>query len=673
MHCAEWKEEYKITCEDHGANAGLSVKERLALLQNNNNSNSNNNHNANKPANAAVKPVTPKPSPTEAKPPGIAGFKPVTPSKPVAPSVHKPGAHPDKPVLPPDKPATAAKPLSPNKPLPASKPAFANKPSPAMKPSTAATGKAGVEEAGWPKLRRVGGEKGTPPASQQSAPPARETGGDGETPVVLNSSHGTGESSVMSAEIWEQKPTSVVTPLKHVSVQERLAALRRKSSEAESVEMKPKPSSTLRSSSTLKTSSVFPPSPVSSGALNGQLSDSSEPKPETPGVRRSDIAKSLTHAADRFLLRSKTTTDTAAATSTADSSEEKTQRSSHLFQRRSDGKKFRKLDDTVLVSSQPAPAKPSRMDNVDLKPFLQAYASAKEDKLEVDAGQSRSGAEGAEGEMEEMCVEAESSSVTIRGRKGSVKKATASRVSLIPEFTEEEEQQELYTDGTSGSTPLDPLEPEVTYDDCESALETPKQSEPPLEEPDEIYEPLEGEIPEEHHPVVPETIPPPLPSPNTPEINRDREKDKENKEKEEAARKKAKDEANKKEEKERRKKEEELKKMRRKFGLNEGDEKVGDGVAKSSASGGVFSKDLGVTRGETIAILRMDGNPAGKWLVQNEHGKIGFVNSNNIEISTPTIRHLMEGVKHETGASEEPEEMYEVLPEGEMDEIYEEL
>ena len=42
---------------------------------------------------------------------------------------------------------------------------------------------------------------------------------------------------------------------------------------------------------------------------------------------------------------------------------------------------------------------------------------------------------------------------------------------------------------------------------------------------------------------------------------------------------------------------------------------------KSNAGAGLFTKDLAVTKGEIIAILRMDNNPAGKWLVQNDQGK----------------------------------------------------
>ena len=55
--------------------------------------------------------------------------------------------------------------------------------------------------------------------------------------------------------------------------------------------------------------------------------------------------------------------------------------------------------------------------------------------------------------------------------------------------------------------------------------------------------------------------------------------------------------------------------------LNDADEKVGDGVVKSNAGASLLSKDLSVTKGEIIAILRMDHNPVGKWLVQNDQGK----------------------------------------------------
>ncbi|XP_076462173.1 uncharacterized protein LOC143294672 [Babylonia areolata] len=682
------------------AGTGLTVKERLALLNSNSNTTpaNNNNNNNNKPAGSPVKPalnVTPKPKPGEAAKPGVvAGFKPVTPGKPVTTGA------PTKPEVVPGSKADTPKTPDHSRPALATKPAAGPKPFTSTSTTSTTPTKPGVgaEDASkangpgaplFPKLRPVGG---TPTPSSSS--PSQEAGGEGGkaagpvTQAVVNGTSGgsSGGSSSQSPDLTPgEKRGSIITPLKPVSVQERLAALRQKSYDAENAELyrpkhhdslSPTPKSTT--TTTTKTSPTFPSSHTASVNEAHHQDSAAEPKPGgLPGIKRSDIAKSLTHAADRRLRGQTATTTTptsssASAAGTDASEKQQSKRSSHVYQRR-DGKKFRKVDLAKVTPSSPAaPPKPKRLDTVDLKPFLKAYATAKEEKLKADGEGGSSG--GGEGDMEEQYVEAESTTVAVRGRKGSTKRATSARVSVmeIPEYTEEEEEAELYMDGSSGGPP--PPEPEETYDDCESGIAQPEKQEAPLEDPDEIYEPLDDQPLEDFETVEAEPPPPPLPSPNTPE--RARERDKENKEKEEAARRrdKAREEAIKtKEEKERKKKEEELKKMRRKFGLTDTDEKVGDGVVKNNAGGGgLFSKDLAVLKGESIAILRMDGNPAGKWLVQNEQGKIGFVSSNNIEISTPTIKNLMAGIKHETPPSE-PEDTYEDLPEGDMDEIYEEV
>lgn len=46
---------------------------------------------------------------------------------------------------------------------------------------------------------------------------------------------------------------------------------------------------------------------------------------------------------------------------------------------------------------------------------------------------------------------------------------------------------------------------------------------------------------------------------------------------------------------------------------------IDDGLVKWDSRGG--KGDLPVKKGETVLILRMEGNPSGKWLVKNEKGK----------------------------------------------------
>lgn len=53
--------------------------------------------------------------------------------------------------------------------------------------------------------------------------------------------------------------------------------------------------------------------------------------------------------------------------------------------------------------------------------------------------------------------------------------------------------------------------------------------------------------------------------------------------------------------------------------LDDKNEKLGDGIVINNSSG--WMKDLNVNKGEIVSILRMHGNPTGKWLVQNMYGK----------------------------------------------------
>ena len=95
------------------------------------------------------------------------------------------------------------------------------------------------------------------------------------------------------------------------------------------------------------------------------------PKMDSPPIKPSDIAKSVTSAADRVLRR------------TQGQGAGGERKSCELSLRNSDGKKFRKVEAASVISSAPAPVKPSRIDNVDLTTFVKAYAAAKEKKLSM--------------------------------------------------------------------------------------------------------------------------------------------------------------------------------------------------------------------------------------------------------------------------------------------------
>lgn len=611
------------------ADAGLSIKERLAMLQANN------------------------------KNPQLCG-----PMKAAPPGPHKTS-------VPINKPTPAEQNNKPNGP------ATPAKPFGALKPSKPATNDAGDAKEDTPqlafKLRPSGAQvdgKGVTPVTPNNlnasntggtgiASPAsakfNSPAGTGGTPAVAkkpNDSHvtplvpkkpgGSSQEPVSAMSVaTKDKSDDAITP-RPLSIKDRMAALKEKSGE-DSVSTPA--SNNTEPKSPESPQKKFPVFPVKAGTAG-------------PPLQPMDLAKSIQEAAKR-------------------------KKASETFLRHSDGKRFRKISAASVAASGPAPAKPAQIDNVDLTTFLQTYAKAKESKLSADAAKSDA-ADAGDGEMDELYVEAESTSVQLRVRgRGSVKRAGSVRVSEIPEFTEEEEEQELYTDSLSAQAAAQPIPeaPDEEYDDCASAAaavtqtQNKRQSEV-FEEPDEIYEPLDDDL---NFPPPPE----PLSSPG-PADDKKAKKEKE-KEKDKGAKKKdkAKEEANKKEEKERKKREEEIKKQRSKFGLKDTDEKVGDGVVKSTASAGVFTKDLGVSKGEIITILRMDNNPAGKWLVMNEQGKLGFVSSNNIEVATLSIRQAAEAAKAQNmmtntaidfhGDDGEPEEMYEALPEGEMDEIYEEL
>lgn len=80
-------------------------------------------------------------------------------------------------------------------------------------------------------------------------------------------------------------------------------------------------------------------------------------------------------------------------------------------------------------------------------------------------------------------------------------------------------------------------------------------------------------------------------------------------------------------------------KLRRKFNLSGNEIPLNVGVVKADVRGNQM--DLRIHRNEIVLILRIDGNPPGKWLAKNERGKIGYVDLDLIDVDIESIKSLM--------------------------------
>lgn len=80
-------------------------------------------------------------------------------------------------------------------------------------------------------------------------------------------------------------------------------------------------------------------------------------------------------------------------------------------------------------------------------------------------------------------------------------------------------------------------------------------------------------------------------------------------------------------------------KLKKKFNLNGNEIPVNAGVVKEDHKGNRY--DLLVRKGETVLILRMEGNPPGKWLAKNERSKVGFVNLDNISFDAESVKCII--------------------------------
>ncbi|KAG1685115.1 Pogo transposable element with KRAB domain [Nymphon striatum] len=189
------------------------------------------------------------------------------------------------------------------------------------------------------------------------------------------------------------------------------------------------------------------------------------------------------------------------------------------------------------------------------------------------------------------------------------------RVSLIPEYTEEEELNDC-----------------AIYDDATSQIDHP----PPVPDKPQpsnslsIFQNLVGlnnGRPESYYQTPILHI---LPSSHEKELNVD------NKEIKIKLRK---------EQKERERKEKEIAKAKKKYSLTGNETALDFGFIKESVRG--KRSDLTVKKGERVIILRMENNPSGMWLVQNENGKVGYVELTNIEVNPESVKCVMRS--HSTG------------------------
>jgi hypothetical protein len=80
-------------------------------------------------------------------------------------------------------------------------------------------------------------------------------------------------------------------------------------------------------------------------------------------------------------------------------------------------------------------------------------------------------------------------------------------------------------------------------------------------------------------------------------------------------------------------------KLRKKFNMTGEEVPVNAGIVKEDKRGSRY--DLYVREGETVLILRMEGNPPGKWLAKNERAKVGYVDLANISFDPESVKSII--------------------------------
>ncbi|CAL1530133.1 unnamed protein product [Lymnaea stagnalis] len=325
--------------------------------------------------------------------------------------------------------------------------------------------------------------------------------------------------------------------------------------------------------------------------------------------------------------------------------EMKRQSSGIIIERKTDQKKFKKVKLAPLSPGVSPPVKPALPDNIDLSQIKMEY----EQTCKRFAGESDAADAMTDGTDEDIYDDGVT--VPVLPRRSTFKRQSE-RISLIPDMDPEEEgiiyddgvtvvptEDEIYADGETEKEIVEP-ETEDIYED-EGSFAQPQESEEDKKK--RLKEEAEAKKREEKE-------------------KRDREKEEEKKRK-----------------KEDKDKKEALKKLK-KFGLTGNEPKVGEGQIKQDARGS--GQNLTVKKGQTAMILRLDGNPANKWLVQVETN-IGYVDNSNIDVDPAIIKKAMGNLRKDSHASGDnlDQPTYDdvpndgaVAPDHESDgEIYEEL
>lgn len=319
--------------------------------------------------------------------------------------------------------------------------------------------------------------------------------------------------------------------------------------------------------------------------------------------------------------------------------------------RKVDGLKFYVVDfDDVKSANNRPPVKPPKLkEKFDLDKIIANYQAS---LVDMDPSSSKNGVT----EEDEELYEPIPADEDVPMRESVSRESRA--VSLIQPMTEDDEfdSQEEYDDCevmkpavTKPAVPKVPLpelpssnpparlpksQPAIPGDDTQEEYDDCVVAQTEELDQDDVYEPLDdlSEIKEEN-PVEEETK---KDTAKVEEKKDDKLSEKERKKREKDEQKRIKEE--------KKKQEKEYKELKSKFKVEpfQLENTQGEGNVRKDAKGGKL--DLQVKSGQRVVLVRLVNNPAGKWLVKlKEDGKVGYVDSNNVEVDNTVIRNVMEG------------------------------
>ncbi|KAH9523600.1 hypothetical protein Btru_040424 [Bulinus truncatus] len=323
--------------------------------------------------------------------------------------------------------------------------------------------------------------------------------------------------------------------------------------------------------------------------------------------------------------------------------DKKRQSSNIIIERKSDQKKFKKIKLTTLPPESAVPAKPTLPSGIDLTQikveFQKKIQDLKAESDEVNAAVND--------DDDEIYDEGCSAPSPVLPRKPTFKR-NSERVSMIPDMPPEEEG-EIYDDGIS-----QPIASDDIYADGETEKKEDSDFEDVYEDEESFSKPVETE--EDKKKRLKE------------EAEAKKREEKERKEKE-----KLEKELKKKEDKEKKEKA----KLIKKLNMTGNETSAGEGTIKQDSKGSGLN--LTVKKGQTVTILRLENNPANKWLIKTDENTFGYVDSKNIEVDPSIIRKAMGNARKNSRAPDEDDQpTYDEPPDGTAgddieEEIYEEL